>query len=123
MRNLHDRITQHGEQLLAIFPNAIERDPVKLCKRLRRLEVCGSKAAEAYCNGDFSDAKWVIAKTATLAGLRTLLKPGDVPVFISGDPRGYALKIDNGYMAAHGVAMHRDLGGYGILAPDLTEGD
>jgi hypothetical protein len=47
-----------------------------------------------------------------------------VPIFINRDPRGYALKIDDGFMNANGGAgLQRDWGGYGIIAPDLTKGD
>ena len=43
-------------------------------------------------------------------------------VFINGDPRGYALKIDDKYQdRLHKVGIHRDWGGYGIIAPDFSE--
>lgn len=44
-----------------------------------------------------------------------------VPVFVNLDPRGYALKINDEWMRANNVRLHSDFGGYGILAPDLTE--
>jgi hypothetical protein len=44
-------IIKHGEQLLAIFPRATERDPVKLCKKLRRLEREGHAIGLRLCNG------------------------------------------------------------------------
>ena len=31
-------ITRHGESLLKAFPNALEKNPVALCKKLRRIE-------------------------------------------------------------------------------------
>jgi hypothetical protein len=46
-----DAITKHGENLLAIFPNATERDPVQLCKKLRRLESQAEALAVRLCNG------------------------------------------------------------------------
>jgi hypothetical protein len=46
-----ERIEQHGMNLLAIFPNATERDPVRLCKKLRRLERDGASFALRLCNG------------------------------------------------------------------------
>jgi hypothetical protein len=39
--------------------------------------------------------------------------------YCNGDPRGYALKID----LQVGEELHRDWGGYGIIAPDLSEQD
>lgn len=44
-------IEQHGRNLLAIFPDASERDPVKLCKKLRRLEAKAHALALRCCNG------------------------------------------------------------------------
>ena len=56
-----------------------------------------------------------------------------VPVFVNLDPRGYSLKIDDEWMSeAKGRdefydtaarSLHRDMGGYGIIAPDLTSND
>ncbi len=46
-----DRIRKHGQNLLAIFPRAKERDPVKLCKMLRRLEAQGNAIGLRLCNG------------------------------------------------------------------------
>ncbi len=138
-------IERHGRQLLAIFPNAKERDPVKLCKKLRRLETEASALTLALCNGDYLSGKEglideqldaILAKVNALLGnngppppfatLRQL-----VPVFINRDPRGYALKIEDSWMremrdnpktvhlAVAFVALHRDWGGYGILAPEI----
>lgn len=45
------KIEEHGRNLLAVFPDATERDPVKLCKRLRRLEGEAAKIALRLCNG------------------------------------------------------------------------
>lgn len=46
-----EQIEAHGRNLLAIFPNATERDPVKLCKKLRRLDREGAAVALRLCNG------------------------------------------------------------------------
>ena len=51
-----EAVERHGRQLLAIFPNATERDPVTLCNKLRRVEAVAERHAlmlcndEAYCN-------------------------------------------------------------------------
>jgi len=42
-----------------------------------------------------------------------------VPVVINRDPRGYALKIEDEWFKDHDVRIHKDWGGYGILAPDF----
>ena len=125
-----EQIKVHGENLLAIFPNATERDPIALCKKLRRLEAKAQAIALRLCNGpeypggyDEVDALTgaILAKVNAILG-NTGKNP--VPVFINRDPRGYALKIKSEYMAGAGWiaqwALMRDLGGYGIIAPEIT---
>jgi hypothetical protein len=128
---MYARIKQHGENLLSIFPNATERDPIKLCKKLRRLEAAASRRALVQCNGgpDYLEEETCeAAYDVILARVAKLLyldgDDGHSPaVFINRDPRGYALKIRETTMreAFAGVPLHRDWGGYGIIAPDLTE--
>lgn len=148
-----DRIERHGRNLLAIFPEAKERDPVKLCKKLRRIEAEAHEFALRCCNGpewpseeaQDDDASEIIAKAGDLLQPQAV----GVPVRLNRDARGYSLKISDywlreateqafravgqfkrrcaGRTAAHNYHMalaglHRDWGGYGIIAPDLTEG-
>ena len=115
-----ERIIKHGLQLLAIFPNATERDPMTLCKRLRRIETAFSRVSLAYCNGTTTEAEIDRAAGNATSALARLLRPGSVPLHLNRDPRGYALKIDDEYTRAHGLDLERDGGEYGILAPDLT---
>lgn len=123
-------VRRHGEQLLTLFPNAVEQDPVKLCKKLRRLEGEAHALALRLCNGPEwpSDDACESAFDAVDLKVRQLLanyEPGDalqepiVPVRINRDPRGYALKISDEWMSKHKAELHRDLGGYGILAPEI----
>ena len=112
-------IIQHGKQLLEIFPQAIERDPLKLCKKLRKLEIKAHALAETHCN---FLTKTEVHKRKTdelLQQLDDLLwfRVASVPVFLNGDPRGYALKIDDSYVREHNLNIHRDWGGSGIIAP------
>jgi len=127
----HEAIRAHGENLLAIFPNATERDPVSLCKRLHRLEAKARRICTDYCNGDFdageNGEKLDAALDPILAKVNAILGntgKNPVPVFINRDPRGYALKIKSEYMAGAGWiaqwALMRDWGGYGIIAPEIT---
>ena len=83
----------------------------------------------------YRDSKWAVAKTIGDIGakedakIRNLVRAKldkllhyteqDIPVFLNGDPRGYALKIRDEYVRAHDLAIHRDWGGYGILAPEI----
>ena len=118
-------VIEHGKNLLAIFPNATEKDPVKLCKKLRRLEWEGAALALRRCNGpEFAEGQYEAKTADVLAKVDGLLhyERDHVRVFLNGDPRGYALKIDDDWMRARpDVRLHRDWGDYGILAPDLTE--
>ena len=120
---MRERIRQHGEHLLAIFPRATERDPLELCRKLRRLETQGERIAVDYCNGLHGCEAHEQQTDKLLAKVNKLLgnAPPAVPVFFNSDPRGYALKIQDEYVREHDLQIHRDLGGYGIIAPDLTE--
>ncbi len=113
-------IREHGRQLQAIFPAVADMDPVKLCKKLRRIEVKANSEAVRYCNGEIDSDEWDAVKDSISASLG-FLKADEtgVPVFINGDPRGYALKIDNEWVREHQAQIHRDWGGYGILAPEI----
>lgn len=126
--NMMSRIEKHGQNLLAIFPNAHERDPVKLCKKLRRLEGKAQAIALRLCNGPEYPGgydKVDNLTTAILAKVNAILGnsgPDSVPVFINRDPRGYALKIEDSWVSKNYETkpIHRDWGGYGIIAPDLS---
>lgn len=121
-----EAIERHGKQLLAIFPNATERDPVALCKKLRRIETSLERPLVGYCNGTTSETEVDKAcdrakkRVADLLGL-TVPQLGEMGFFVNRDPRGVALKIDDGTMRKNNWQLHRDWGGYGLLAPDLTE--
>jgi hypothetical protein len=118
---MYQDIQKHGEKLLKIFPNAKQKDPVKLCKSLRTYERKISAITLALCNGD----PHLIDGDSQLDNLHNkvgaLLKPSHArPFFINRDPRGYALKIQDTDSRIHSADLHRDMGGYGILAPDFT---
>jgi len=118
-------IIRHGEQLLKLFPDAAERDPVKLCKKLRQLEHKAAAIGLQLCNGpEMSEEELDDREAGVLNRLDAVLefRAVGVPVFVNKDPRGYALKVDSDWMEKHPeVQLHHDWGGYGIIAPDLTE--
>ena len=108
-------IQLHGRQLLAIFPEAAEKDPDRLCRKLRKLESEAHQLAENACNGVGSDHE---AETErVVCAVQRLLRDDAGRVWINGDPRGYALKIN----LRPGEQLYQDFGGYGIIAPDLRE--
>jgi hypothetical protein len=112
-------IRTHGERLLAIFPSATERDPVELCRKLRRLEAKAQAIALRLCNGPEFEGGYDQVDAlceAIIAKVNTLLGPGPC-IFVNRDPRGYALKIRT--EDARDLRIMKDWGGYGIIAPDL----
>jgi hypothetical protein len=117
-----EAVRKHGEQLLVIFPQATERDPLALCRKLRRIEAVAHKLAEDCCNWlSMESEEYEERHTKILNRLVDVLGSVSSPeVFINLDPRGYALKIDDEIMRAGKFKLHTDWGGYGIIAPDLT---
>lgn len=117
---MYQRIEEHGNKLNKVFDTGIE--PVKLCKKLHSLENKANRLATQYCNGDIQCDQWeeeslkISYKLADILGLEEDI----FPVFINGDPRGYALKIRDDYMRENNIDLPRDFGGYGLIAPDLT---
>ncbi len=118
------------------FPNATERNPVTLCKKLRRIETAISKPILDYCNGDngMTAEKLEVQTDKALRRVHALLGTinsfcAPESIFINRDPRGHALKIDDAWTrfynetqyAAKLPALHSDMGGYGIIAPDLNQ--
>jgi hypothetical protein len=121
-----EQIKDHGENLLHLFPRATERDPIKLCKKLRRMEAKAQEIALRLCNGpEFpgGDDEVDALTGAILEKVNAILGnsgPDAVPVFVNRDPRGYALKIDDVWMHNKQARIYSDWGGYGIIAPEIT---
>ena len=122
---MYQQIENHGANLNAIFETGM--DNVKLAKKLHSLEVKAHKLAEDYCNGvngvttDNFDEKCEPILKAVDKILNYTRK--GVPVFVNGDARGYALKIDDNWTAGYNSKaekrIYTDWGGYGILAPEF----
>jgi len=118
---LKERILAHGENILLAYPWAKEQDPIKLCKKLRRLEAKAHSAATDHCNGLIDCEQWEEISIDIVSKLIALLNPQDISeFFVNGDPRGYALKIESESVKERKLEIERDWGGYGILAPDLS---
>ena len=124
--NKHDRmyiaIMRNGNALIEFF-NLPNQDPVVLSKKLFRLEYKAHGLAEDYCNGKIETEDWEGISDKILASLEKIIgKKNMNKVFFNGDPRGYALKIDDKYRdKMHKAGITRDFGGYGIIAPDFRE--
>ena len=116
---MYDRINKHGEDLKRIFKLDPSIDPVKLCKQLFRLENKAHKLAEDGCNGVICYDYYNKEEEKIVSKVKNILKTDKV--FLNGDPRGYALKIKSEYVKNNNLDIHRDWGGYGIIAPDFRE--
>ena len=123
---LYSRITKHGQNLKAVFNLDQDIDPVKLCKRLFRLENKAHKLAEDFCNGEIDQLEWDQKADKILTKVEAIFQnKANGFIFVNGDARGYSLKILEEFTTAlrnrSNVNIHRDWGGYGILAPDFRE--
>ena len=117
---MYQQIEQHGANLNRIFNTGL--DNVTLCKKLRRLESKAHKLATDYCNGDngVDSENWDSLCEPILKAVRKILKCAEsFPIFVNGDARGYALKIDSDYMEHKELTLYQDWGHYGILAPEF----
>lgn len=94
----------------------------KALKALRRLDLSVNRISTDVCNGDRPqnalNAKVGAAKKTVLRVLGFLPEG----LFVNTDPRGYSLKIDDNIERTvhfpNGINLHRDIGGYAILAPE-----
>jgi len=88
----------------------------QIWRALRRIEAEAGRLAVAYCNGEIGEQEVNEQEEAIYAQVSRVL--GDVPkgFFVNHDPRGYAIKLQPG---SYSLGLHRDWGGYQILAPEL----
>jgi len=109
--------TRHNEILKNM--GAVGTDPLRA---LRIVELRANTTNEQWCNGLISeqecDAKFVEYERSVKRIFGGKLPEG---FMFNHDPRGYALKLDDNYVrnAPDPIKnIHRDWGGYGILAPE-----
>jgi hypothetical protein len=144
---MNEAIVQHGFKLLDAFPLALGHaipttpdhhgepaHPVQLCKALRRVETKAHRLAECMCNEPHLDQDAAdrtldrcLVRAQELLGL-SAGQAAACGLFINRDPRGYALKLGDDWTKKYNATADRerripqDWGGYGLLAPDLTDG-
>ena len=122
---MNKQIREHGADLKRAFDIPIV-DPDILARKLHRIELEAHRLAENYCNGtnNVTTENWeeltekILDKVDNVTGF----KRKGVPVFVNGDARGYALKINNTWVKGYqskGGRIYTDWGGYGILAPEF----
>jgi hypothetical protein len=114
------RIINHATHICNIF-GLPEAGYLALSKSLFRLENKAHKIATDYCNGVITEVQAGEAETKILNALNKILgyREKNIPVCLNFDARGYALKIGSEYVKKHGLKIERDLGGYGLIAPDF----
>ena len=115
---MYKRIKKHGDSLKTIFN--LDVDSVKLCKQLFRLENKAHKLATDYCNGVVNGDSTEIESQKILSKAAKLLNTNTFNMFFNFDARGYALKFFEDF--SKDKPIHKDWGGYGIVAPDFREG-
>jgi len=115
---MSQRIKKHGDNLKAIFN--LDIDSIKLCKQLFRLENKAHQLATDYCNGGVDGDSTEIESQKILSKVATILKTNTFNMFFNFDARGYALKFFEDF--SKDKPIHKDWGGYGIIAPNFREG-
>lgn len=115
-QRMYDRIRKHGLALIDFFKLPASTDPISLCKKLFQLENKMTDSNTRLCNGYIDQAQADKDEEAVARRLKVVLSGAKrtIKLFINRDPRGYALKIEDPTSF-----YHRDMGGYGIIAPDL----
>jgi len=120
---MYARIKKHGEDIKKIFSLPADTDPIKLCKKLRQYEIKAQRVQDIHAAGKYEEA--AREEALLLVGLVILtLKQtsgNEFGIFLNMDQRGYALKIPDEIVKEKNLTIHKDLGGFGIIAPDLNE--
>jgi hypothetical protein len=85
---------KHGQDLKTVFNLDPNTDPVQLSKRLFRLENKAHRLALDFCNGNIDQLTWDNEASKILDKVQAIFK-NKKNIFVNGDARGYALKIDD----------------------------
>jgi hypothetical protein len=93
-----------------------------ISSRLLSLEHTATRFTTMLCNGEGDESNNEQQLTAIEKRVNAIFNNNLKGFLINRDPRGYALKIDDAILKANysECNLHRDMGGYGILAPEIT---
>lgn len=121
-QRLYAQIALHSEGLIRFFKLPAQ-DPVALSKKLFMLENEAHRLTTDWANGKISESEFDGKVVKIRTRLEKVLGKGNMnKVLLNQDPRGFALKIDDKYGDdIHRFGIMRDMGGYGIIAPDFRE--
>ena len=103
----------HHKALAQLRGPKCKKSGVALWRTLNRIEQKIHYAATAYCNGTCTPEQYDREKENAEKQVSKLFGHAPNGFFINSDPRGYSLKIDEAHVPD---GMHKDMGGYGILA-------
>lgn len=99
-------------------------DGKRISVALFKAERGASLAAERYCNGEIDEKGYGIHQDAAFTNVQQALGVLPPGFFVNSDPRGYALKIDGdnaqGKALIDAVGLPTDMGGYGLLSPEIN---
>lgn len=109
---------EHHKALEALSTNGTAG--LQLWRKLRRIEGEATRATTAYCNGEITTDQCDAACRKALCAVVKVLGNHPKGLWVNRDPRGYALKLDPDKGAVIPAGMHKDWGGYGILAPEIN---
>lgn len=112
---MYQAIEKHGRALCEVF-NLVDVDPIKLCKNLRRVETAGNRISTMWCNGEMNEKRYTEEENK-LAKKAYKILGTNRKIYFNSDPRGYFLKLET---KDHTLPLPRDLGGYYLLAPNLS---
>jgi len=133
--HVHRQRTAHHSALERLYTGRKLQSGLQIWRQLRKIECLASQGATAYCNG--GNFTCYLGKSRMLFSFQVdenawdsfsrMIKSrvekclGTLPdgFFVNGDPRGYALKLDNDKVTIP-EGMHTDWGRYGILAPEIN---
>jgi len=88
---------------------------LQLWRKLTHIERAANEAATKYCNGEIDQETFDAIKEGAEKQVKKTFGQLPTGFFVNGDPRGYALKLDDEKTTIP-EGIHKDWGGYGILA-------
>lgn len=119
---IEKKCIKHYNELKKIFPNIKEKDPLKACRYLRKIENIITKISTFDCNGLGDTERNDNVMERLFKDIKEYLQDKDNILYLNTDPRGYALKIRDEVMREKRYTLHIDMGGYGIIAPEFDKG-
>ena len=125
--HIKKEVIAHTNNLIKLFKlKGFETEAQKLSfiRKIRRLEFKAHKLITNLCNGEinlteeefFNKEKEILNELDKLLNFKSL----EIPCFLNGDCRGYALKIKDSYIREKQINIFRDFGGFGIICPEFS---